>query len=57
MENELFIENVKKAVRGNEPNGQTVQPTNLILISIEAELCALQYYREFSSDFILVFKL
>ena len=33
--------------RGNEPNGLTVQPTQLIFISIEAELCALQSYKEF----------
>ena len=43
--------------RGNEPNGLTVQPTQLIFISIEAELCALQSYREFFSNFILVFEL
>ena len=43
--------------RGNEPNGLTVQPTQLIFISIEAEFCALQSYREFFSNFILVFEL
>ena len=42
IENELFTENVKKGVRVS-----TVQPTQLILISIEAEFCALQNYREF----------
>ena len=31
----------KKKVRGNEPNGRTVQPKQLILLSIEAEFCAL----------------
>ena len=37
---------------------QTVQPTQSILISIEAEFCALQNYREFLfSNFILVFEL
>ena len=45
IENESFKENVKKGVRGNEPNGRTVQPTQLIRISIEAEFCALQNYR------------
>ena len=45
IEVELFTENVKKGVRGNEPNGRTVQPTQLILILIEAEFCALQHYR------------
>ena len=44
--NELFTENVKKEVRGNKPNGRTVQPTQLIIISIEAEICALQNYRK-----------
>ena len=33
IEKESFTENVKKGVRGNEPNGQTVQPTQLIFIS------------------------
>ena len=47
IENELFTENVKKGVRGNEPNGRTVQPKQLILISIEAEFCALQNHRGF----------
>ena len=47
IENELFAENVNKCVHGNEPNGQTVQPTMLILISIEAELCALHNDRVF----------
>ena len=47
IENDLFTENFKKGVRGNEPNGQGVQFTQLILISIEAELCAHQNYREF----------
>ena len=47
IENELFTENVKKWVRGNEPNGRTVQPIELILISIETEFRALQNYRVF----------
>ena len=48
----------KKGVRGNEPIGRTVQPTQLILISIEAEICGLQIYRDiFFSDFILVLEL
>ena len=41
MENELFTENIKKGVCGNETNGQ------LIRISIGAEFRALQNYREF----------
>ena len=44
IENELFY---RKRENRNEPNVQTVQPTGLILISIEAEFCALQNYREF----------
>ena len=40
IENELFTENSKKGVRGNELNGRTVQPTQLIF-------CALQNYRVF----------
>ena len=32
-ENELFTENIKRRVCGNEPNGRTLQPTQLILIS------------------------
>ena len=47
IENELFTENVKKGVRGNEPSGRTVQPTQLIRISIEVEFCALQNYTVF----------
>ena len=47
IENELFTENVKKGVHGNEPNGRTVQLTQLIFISIEAKFSALQNYREF----------
>ena len=47
IENVLFTENVKKGVRGYEPNGRMVQPKQLILISIEAEFCALKIYREF----------
>ena len=31
-------------VRGNEPNGPTVQPGQLILISIEAEFRGLQNF-------------
>ena len=56
IENELFTENVKNGVRGNEPNGRTVQPTQLILISIEAEFCALQNYREFFFEFHFSFR-
>ena len=47
IENELFLEIVKKGVRGNEPNGRTVQPIELILISIETKSYALQSYGEF----------
>ena len=47
IENELFTENVKKGVRGNECSGRTVQPTQLIRISVEAEFRALQSYTEF----------
>ena len=55
--NELFTENVKKGVRDNESNGRMVQPKQLILISIEAEFCALQTYRQFFfSNLILVFR-
>ena len=57
IENELFTENVKKGVRCNEPNGQTIWPTQLLLLSIEAEFCALQNYREFFSNLNLVFEL
>ena len=58
IENELFTENVKKGVRGNKPNGRSVQPTQLILISIEGEFSALQNYTEFFfSKFIFVFDL
>ena len=55
IEIELFIGNVKKGESGNEPNGRTVQPTQLILISIEAKFCALQKYADFFS--ILDFEL
>ena len=41
IKNELFTENVKKGVCGTEPKGWTVQPTELILISVEAEFRAL----------------
>ena len=47
IENEFFKENVKKGVRGNEPNVRTVQPTHLIRISTDAEFRALQNYRVF----------
>ena len=47
IENEWFTENVEKGVCGNEPNGQTVQPTQLIHVSIEAEFRALQNYGKF----------
>ena len=55
IENELFTENVKNGVRGNVPNGQTVQPTQFKLISIEAEFSALQNYREFFVEFKISF--
>ena len=42
--NELFT---KKGVRGYEPNGRMVQPTQLIIISIEAQFCALQKFSVF----------
>ena len=44
---EVIYRKRKKGVRGNEPNGRTIQPTQLILISIEEEFCALHKYREF----------
>ena len=47
IENELFRDDIKKEVWGNEPNVRTVQPTQLI----EAESCALQNYREFFFSF------
>ena len=56
IENQLFTENVKKGVRGNEPNGRTVQPTQLILILTEAELCALQNYTKFYFEFPFSFR-
>ena len=57
IEKELFAENVKNGVRGNECLGRTVQPTQLIRISVEAEFCALQIYKElFFSNFTLVFE-
>ena len=56
-ENELFTENVKKGVRGKDPNGQTVQFSLLILTPIKTEFCSLQNYRDFFSNFILVFEL
>ena len=43
IEKELFTENIKKGVRGNKPNGRTVQSTQLIPISIEAGFCALHF--------------
>ena len=55
MENELFTENVKKGVRGNEPHGRTVQHTQLIRISFLAEFRALQNYREFFFRFSFYF--
>ena len=56
IEKELFTENVKKWVSGN--NGRTVQPTQLIRISIKAEFHALQNYKKFFfSNLILVFEL
>ena len=57
IENELFTDNLKKGVRGSECSGRTVQPTQLIRISVEAEIRALQSYREFFSNFTLVFEL
>ena len=51
-ESELFTKkNVKKGVRGNEPNGRAVQPTQLILILVEAEFCALQNFFKFYFSF------
>ena len=47
----------KKGVCSNEPIGRTVQPTHLILISIEVEFCTLQNYIVFFSNFILVLEL
>ena len=47
IENELFTGNVKEGAGGNEPNGRTVQPAQLIRVSIEAEFRALQNYRDF----------
>ena len=32
IETELFTKNVNRGVRGNKPNGRTVQPKQLILI-------------------------
>ena len=57
IENELFTEVVKKGNRGNEPNGQTVEPTQLLLISIEAGIRTLQHYRESFWIFISLFEL
>ena len=56
IENELFTDNVKKGVSGNEPNGRTVQPTQLIRISIEAEFRALQNYKDFFLEFHFSFR-
>ena len=56
IENNLFTENVKNGVRGNEPSGRTVQPTQSILISTKAEFSALQNYREFFFDFNFSFR-
>ena len=44
-------------VSGNEPNGRAVQTTQLIIISIGAEFCALRNYREFCFEFISVLEL
>ena len=58
IENEVFTENVKKWVRGNECLCRTVHPTQLIRISVEAEFRALQSNREFFfSNFTLVLEL
>ena len=57
IENELFTENVKKGVCGNEPNDRMVQPTQLILLSIEAEFYAQQNYRKFFINLFLVLEL
>ena len=55
IENELFTENVKKGVRCNKPNGRTVQPTQLILIFIEADFRALQrIFFEFHFSFWVI---
>ena len=56
IENKLFTENVKKGVYGNEPNGRTVQPTQLIRISTRAKLHALQNYTDFFFEFHLSFR-
>ena len=56
IENWLFTENVKKGVRGNEPNGRTVQPAQLTLIPLEVEFCALQNYRKFFFEFHFRFR-
>ena len=41
---------------GDEPNGRTVQPTDLILITIEAEFCAIKNYIGFFSKFDFSFQ-
>ena len=46
----------KKGVRSNEPNGRTVQPKQLILISTEAEFCVLQSYGEVFFEFHFSFQ-
>ena len=43
----IHKKNVKKGVHGHEPNGRMIQPTQLIIISIEAQFCALQNFRVF----------
>ena len=54
--NELFTENVNKGVRCNKPNGRTVQPTQLILMSIKAEFCALQKFHRVVFEFRFSFR-
>ena len=46
IENKLVIENLKKGVRGKEPNSKTIHPTQFVRISIEAEFRAQQNYRD-----------
>ena len=48
---EFFSIFIKKGVRGNEPNGRMVQPTQLIRGSIEAEFRALKTTESFFFHF------
>ena len=56
IEKELFAEHEKKGIRGNKSNGRTVQPTQLIRTSMEAEFRALHNYREFFFEFHFSFR-